>query len=363
MAELSQMAHSGIESRDECGRAVYLLALASVLVVIGFYSPFYWMLDQWFVVEEYSPGPAVPILCAIALWHALKKSGALPKVSRNAAWACAAAAIFLAALVYFGKKHPRLFPGAGFLGLGAYCVLFAVMTFVLLYSGFRLGGATSASAGRRAEGLGLSLMLLSLGLHFVALRGDFPRASVVAYVTLLYGTSWYLQGWNTTRRLAFPYALLVFMVPMEFIDEVLGVPLRLMATKAAVFLMRLTGLDVQQTGNWFAVGAMEFTVDAPCSGLKSLIALTALGATYAYVTQPTLLKKILLAACAVPIALLTNVFRLACVGIFSQLLGRDFAVRVFHDNAAVVLYLLAILILMSLDRKVFQAEWFKVRNF
>ncbi len=363
MPELSHMAHSGMESRDESGRAVYLLALASVLVVIGFYSPFLWMLNQWFVVEEYSPGPAVPILCAIALWHALKRDDALPKFPRTTTKVCIAVAIFLAALVYVGKEHSRLLPAAGLFGSGAFSVLFAGMTFSLLHSGFLLGSAPSHTSGRRAEGLGLALLLLSLGLHFVALRGDFPRASVVAYVTLLYGTSWYLHGWNTTRRLAFPYALLVFMVPMEFIDEVFGVPLRLLATGAAVFLMKLTGLDVQQTGNWFAVGTMEFTVDAPCSGLKSLIALTALGATYAYVTQPTLLKKVLLAACAVPIALLTNIFRLACVGIFSEFLGRDFAVRVFHDNAAVVLYILAILILMSLDRKVFQAQWFKVKNF
>jgi len=205
--------------------------------------------------------------------------------------------------------------------------------------------------------------VLSLAVHFLAVRGDLPRASIVSYIVLLYAISWYLHGWRTVKGLTFPYALLLLMVPVGFIDEIAGVPLRLMATNAAVFLMRMVGFKVVQTGNWFAVGSMEFTVDAPCSGLRSLMALTALGATFAYVTQPTLLKKVLLTACAIPIALMTNIVRLACVGIFAQLVGRSFAVSVFHDHAAVFLYILAIVILMSLDRKVFQAEWFRVKNF
>jgi exosortase len=363
MPDVSKSTQLRGELGAECGLVAYLLALGSVLVVISFLAPFLWMLNQWFVVEEYSPGPAVPILWAITLWHALKRDDALPKFPRTTAKACIAGAIFLSALVYVGKEQARFLPAADLVASGAYALLLAAMTFTLLYSGVLLGSTPPRTQGRAVGGLGLALLLLSLALHFVALRGDFPRASIIAYVTLLYGTSWYLHGWQTVRRLAFPYALLVFMVPMEFVDELLGVPLRLMATDGAVFLMKLTGLSVQQTGNWFAVGTMEFTVDAPCSGLKSLIALTALGATYAYVTQPTLLKKVLLASCAVPIALLTNVVRLACVGISSQFLGRDFAVKVFHDHAAVFLYILAILILMSLDRKVFQAEWFKVKDF
>lgn len=344
-------------------RSLCLLAGACVLVVVSFYGPFVWMLNQWFVVEEYSPGPVVPVLCAIALWHTLKKGGALPRLSRRAARLSILGAVVLAGIVYLDKEHPRVLPGAGFLSGVSYSILFAAMTFALVYCGFLLDLAAPGERVRRAEAAGLLLFLLSLAIHFLALRGDFPRASIVAYLMLLFGVSWYLHGWKTVKRLVFPYAILVFMVPLEFIDEIVGVPLRLMATDAAVFLMRLVGLQVTQTGNWFAIGSMEFTVDAPCSGLKSLIALTALGATFAYVTQPTLLKKILLGTCAVPIAILTNIIRLACVGISAELFGRKFAVMVFHDYAAIFLYIFAIMLFISLDRKVFQAEWFRVKNF
>lgn len=342
---------------------VHWLAAASVLIVVSFYAPFLWMLNQWFVVEEYSPGPAVPVLCMIALWHALKTGHALPKVRKRALRMCVGAAALLAGIVYLGKEHSPLVPGAEFLTTGSFSVLFGMMTLVLLYSGFLLQRAESERAAGAAEAPGLALLLLSLAMHLISLRGDFPRASIVAYVSLLFSICWYLNGWKNAKRLAFPYALLILMVPLEFIDEIAGVPLRILATDGAVFLMRLTGLQVEQTGNWFAIGSMEFTVDAPCSGLKSLIALTALGATFAYVTQRTFLKKVLLAACAIPIAIVTNVVRLACVGISAHFFGRDVAVKVFHDHATLVLYILAILILISLDRRVFQSKWFKIKNF
>ncbi len=342
---------------------MWLVGGVCAAIVLNFYAPFLWMLNQWFVIEEYSPGPAVPILASIALWHALKKHGALPKIPRRTAQTGIVVAVCLAALVYIGKEHSRLLPGSKILSPVSYVVLFAAMTFALLWSGTLLSGATREEARKRGGGMGLAVILLSLAVHFLALRGDLDRACIAAYVTVLFGTAWYVYGWATARRLAFPYAMLFLMIPIQFIDEIVGVPLRVMATNAAVFLMRVAGLQVVQKGNWFAIGSMEFTVDAPCSGLKSLIALAALGATFAYMSQPNFVKKVLLGSCAIPIALLTNIVRLACVGIFAQLLGKDFAVMVFHDNAAVFLYILAILILILLDRKVFQAEWFRIRNF
>jgi len=342
---------------------VHLLLGTTVLVVVSFHGPFLWMLNQWFVVEEYSPGPAVPIFSSIALWHTLKKRGALPQLSGRTVKLSILAVALLVGIVYLGKEHPRLLPWGGFLSSASFSILTAAMTFCLLYSGFLLQGAASAKPRSENSKTGLAFFLLSLAIHFVALRGDLPRASIIAYVILLFGVSWYLHGWKTTAGLAFPYAILFLMVPLEFIDEVFGVPLRLIATDGAVFLMRLVGLDVQQSGNWFAIGSMEFTVDAPCSGLKSLIALTGLGATFAYVTQPTVLKKFLLGSCAVPIAILTNIFRLACVGVSAELFGKNFAVTVFHDQAAVFLYIISIAVFISLDKRIFQAQWFKVKDF
>lgn len=342
-----------------------LLFYAAVcgLVVVSFYGPFTWMLNQWFVVEAYSPGPAVPILAAIALWHALKRQDSLPALPRRLRRQLLLGAAVLAVFVYLGKEYPQTFPLLGAIAAVSYAVLFAGMTFALLHAGSLLATESRCRGGWRLVWMGMALLLFSLAIHFLALRGDLPRASIVAYVSLLFGVAWYLYGWRVVKTLLFPFGMLLFMVPMEFIDETFGVPLRLLATNLSVFLMRMVGLPVVQTGNWFAVGSMEFTVDAPCSGLKSMIALTALGATFAYVTQPTFFKKLLLGSCAIPIALVANVIRLACVGIFAHLISKEFAVTVFHDQAAVFLYILAIVIFMSLDKKVFQAEWFRVKNF
>jgi exosortase len=364
MDTLVQERKLNVFERFKADPSPLLLAGVAFLVVVSFYSPFLWMLDQWFVVEEYSPGPAIPVLAAIAFWHTLKKNDAFPKFPRKTVRSFLYSLLALALVVYLGKEHPRLLPASGFLASASYSLLFIAMSILLLSSGALLSRSPSAQClGHSFTALGLTLVLLSLTLHFFALRGDLPRASIVSYIALLFAISWFLYGWKTVRRLVFPYALLLFMVPVAFIDEIVGIPLRVMATGMAVSFMKIVGLQVVQRGTWFAVGSMEFAVNAPCSGLKSLIALTALGATFAYVTQPTLAKKILLGLCAIPIAILTNVVRLACVGIFAQVLGKDLAITLFHDHAAILLYALAIVIFISLDKKVFQAEWFKVKNF
>jgi exosortase len=363
MDGFSRTAESEISTPSSADRSFWLLMAACAVIVLSFYASFMWMLDQWFLVEGHFPGPAIPILASIALWHALKKNRALPPIPRRAALLALSVTVVLAALVYVGRKHPHLLPAAKFLSSASYSILFAATTFVLLYSGALLQRAIPGRQGGQAVALGFALALLSLVVHFFALRGDLPRASVVAYVFLLFAATWYLRGWTVARILIFPLAMLFVMVPFQFVDETLGIPLRVMATRAAVFLMRSVGLNVVQVGNWFSIGSMEFAVGGPCSGLKSLVALAALGATFAYLTQHSTIKKLLLAAAAVPIAILTNIVRLACVGISSQLFGKNFAVTVFHDHAAVFLYILSIAILISLDKKVFQAEWFRIKNF
>lgn len=363
ISTVPEASNARILARMTAHPSFLLYAAVCVLIVFSFYAPFVWMLNQWFVVEEYSPGPAVPILSAIALWHAIKRRNSLPPIPKRHGRQLLLGAAVLAVLVYLGQDYPRTFPILRPVSAVSYAVLFAGMTFILLTSGSLLASENPCRNRGRLVWMGMALLLFSLAIHFLALRGDIPRASIVAYVSLLFGIAWYLHGWSVVKTLLFPFGMLLFMVPMEFIDETLGVPLRLLATNLSVFLMRMVGLTVVQTGNWFAIGSMEFTVDAPCSGLKSLIALTALGATFAYVTQPTFFKKLLLASCAIPIAIMANVVRLSCVGIFAHLISKEFAVTVFHDHAAVFLYVLAILIFMSLDKKVFQAEWFRVKNF
>ena len=62
-----------------------------------------------------------------------------------------------------------------------------------------------------------------------------------------------------------------------------------------------------------ADGSFAIDVADPCSGLRSLFALMALTAGYAYFTQPTWLRRGILFAASVPIAILGNVARILSI--------------------------------------------------
>ena len=69
-----------------------------------------------------------------------------------------------------------------------------------------------------------------------------------------------------------PYLGLAFMgLPtMMTLDLFLGLPLRAIATAAAVALLELAGLPVVQTGLEMAVGGASVWVDVPCAGVHML---------------------------------------------------------------------------------------------
>ena len=135
-------------------------------------------------------------------------------------------------------------------------------------------------------------------------------------------------------------------------------------TNISVVIMKgigaLNGMEVIQTGTKFLINGDPFDVAPACSGLRSLVALSAIGSAYAFITQPTILRKWLLGLCSIPIAVVTNVIRLVLVGVTCHYFNSKSALWV-HDNA-IFLYILAILFLFSLDKifdKAAKSKWLK----
>jgi exosortase len=339
------------------------------------------MLEQWLVVESYSPGPLVPILMVIILWSQFRKSENRPVYPRRAVYVIIGIAAALGAVAYFGKEYKRAYPQYEIFSRISFDILFYSLTVLMVYASYlwkreeHLQSPEAPAKQREYAFLGLLAMVFGLVIHFLAMRGDLNRISVLAYIVTLYGFSWYAFGKSVGLKMMFPFAFLLFMLPMEFLDDFLGGPLRELATTVAVWIMEklslIIDMEVIRQGTKFTVDGKPFDVAPACSGLRSLVALSAIGAAYAYSTQPGVLRKWLLGLCAIPIAVATNVVRLVVVGVACHFFGTKVAVKV-HDNA-IPLYILAILFLFSLD-KIFDRvsrwqwpkdmlKWLKIKDF
>ena len=96
-----------------------------------------------------------------------------------------------------------------------------------------------------------------------------------------------------------------------------------------------------------STGSFAIDVADPCSGLRSLFALTALTAGYAYFNQPTWLRRGLLFALSVPIAVFGNVVRILTIVLVAACCSPDFATGFYHDYSGYVVFMAAILMMLG----------------
>jgi len=75
-----------------------------------------------------------------------------------------------------------------------------------------------------------------------------------------------------------------------------------------------------------------------CSGIRSLQALLALAAVYAYLTQTRLWKRLVLFSCAVPIAIAANAFRVSGTGFLAHFFGLEAAQGFYHSLAGYLMF-------------------------
>lgn len=342
----------------------FYFGLMIAVIVTSFFMAFWWMPSLWFVPDSYSPGPMAPIMLGFILFfkckRVKKKVPITPILKGLGIVIGISMAIFM-----FGWKNPDKLPLNSVVVPAAFCLLFVIITGLFFHVSAIVNRELSLSdkgSSKKLAGLfGWAMVVFSLLVHFLATRGDLPRLSIMSYMGVMTGLIMVIFGWQTTKHMLFPILFLLFMVPWSFIDDYLGGPLRIFATTTAVGTMKIFGMGVTKVGTTMSIGDMNFSVSAACSGLRSLMALSALGATFAFVTQPTTARKYFVALSAIPIAILANVMRLIGVAIFAILFGQKAAMTIFHDNAAIFLYIIATLLLFSVD-KLFKVQWLKIED-
>ena len=175
-------------------------------------------------------------------------------------------------------------------------------------------------------GPGLLVLALALVLHVVGYVVQQPRFSIVALFTGIYGMMGLAWGRSWLRASFFPFFLFVFAVPLGSIAEPITFPLRLLVTKIVAFICGdLLGMDVVSEGTRLLKmpGGYEYEVAAACSGIRSLVAITALAIVYAFAFFRGNGERALLIFSAIPLAIVGNTFRLLAIVIAAEIRGQQ----------------------------------------
>lgn len=195
--------------------------------------------------------------------------------------------------------------------------------------------------------------ILLLGMALLAflwfLNDKAYYLAAFAMILMAGGTLWALGGTGLLRKLLFPLAYLALMVPLPFVDRI-TLPLALFTGVCAGGLVRLLGLEITIVGNAVSLPNADLVIGAQCSGINSLIALTALTTLAAYVLNGPIWGRLLLVLLSIPLAMLGNILRVTSLLFVARAMGAQAAFVFYHDYSGLLFFLLIFLLMIPLTR-------------
>lgn len=210
-----------------------------------------------------------------------------------------------------------------------------------------------AAAPKASSVAGVLFVAFMLAVHMLAFRAEQPRISLFAMAFIVWGSCWALWGRHVAYMLLFPlgYTLLSFLC---YHITNYTASLQVLASRLSVFFLCGFGLDASNVGSVIRVviagdraHPLVFNVADGCSGLRSLVVLSALAAPYAYFRVRGNLRAWILFAMSLPLAIFTNILRISSLTLFAHLFGRELSMQIYHDPAGFLVFFIAILLLQA----------------
>jgi len=166
------------------------------------------------------------------------------------------------------------------------------------------------TAHQTTDSRGLILCVAGLALFIIANGAAEYFCLRFSFVLTLSGLTWYLFGREVIKLSGFAFFFLVFMIPIPYvIYYALTFPMQTLVTKVTIYALNFIGMGAIRQGNIIHISGHSLEVAEACSGIRSLVSLLALGAIYAYITQRRFIAQLILFLSTVPIAVISNVFR------------------------------------------------------
>jgi exosortase B len=194
--------------------------------------------------------------------------------------------------------------------------------------------------------LGLGLVMYIVGRVVSIASVEFAaQLPVVAALVLL------LRGPHALRAAWFAIFFLMFTVPMPgtLVDAVTS-PLKQWISAIVVEVLHAIGYPIGRSGVVITVGQYQLLVADACSGLNSMVSLTAVGTLFMYVVgRKSKIHNAVMLASILPIAFLSNIVRVLALVLVTIHLGDEAGQGFLHGMAGIVLMLVALVMFFVLD--------------
>ena len=192
-------------------------------------------------------------------------------------------------------------------------------------------------------------MPIGLGIVFFWL-GELAGEYFTLYISfwmILVGICLLHLGWQKLKTIGFALFFMLTMFPVpDFINTRIMLQLRMISSKLGVAIIQLFGLPVIREGNIIDLGFTKLQVVDACSGLHSLISLIVLCLLLVYFFKDHIWKRVVLLLSSIPLAIVTNSFRIAMTAILYKYFGARVAEGFFHEFSGLLIFAICIPVLL-----------------
>lgn len=190
--------------------------------------------------------------------------------------------------------------------------------------------------------LGWIFFLGGILAHLVSTRFQVSFVSGFSLIVVILGLLLLSLGKDYLRQLMFPVVFLVFMIPLPMLLIAnFSFRLKIFAAQVSTFVINRLGISAIREWSVIKTAHSQIMVEDPCSGIRSLIALIALGALMAYFSNLSKVKKTILFISSIPIAIATNIIRIVALSLVSEIYGDKFATGLFHNVMGILVFVFA----------------------
>jgi exosortase C (VPDSG-CTERM-specific) len=180
-------------------------------------------------------------------------------------------------------------------------------------------------------------------------ENDFLALMTFSFVCLIASGGFLFLGREWMAAVSFPFAFLIFMVPLpDAILNLLESISRLASAEAAALLFSISGIPVLRDGTVFHLPGIVIEVAQECSGIRSswVLFITSLLTSYLFLKSPW--RRAILVSLVIPLAILRNGLRILVIGVLCVQFGPQMINSVIHHRGGPLFFALSLVLLLLL---------------
>jgi exosortase len=176
----------------------------------------------------------------------------------------------------------------------------------------------------------------------------------ISFVLLLAGLTWTFWGLARLQTMAFPFVLLLTMVPLPaLVYNAVAAPLQLFASRVATDIVQFLGVSIFRDGNVIHLATTSLGVAEACSGLNSLSSLVVGSLLLGFLENGSIPGRILLIVLSVPLAIAVNVLRVAGTALLADY-QPQYAMGFYHLFSGWLVFVMGFGLLWLLGKLIFR---------